>query len=129
MAASDSPTTVWSIQLGCLLFDSERPRAFDFDQKLTQNIAQILISLLNLCLDINIVLFFCTTLFNLEIILCSNNTLICALYFLVKRSIICEMAVHLRSQGYKLFHCSLNSFFPKPILFLLFPIDTGLLAS
>ena len=41
MAPSDSPTTVQQSQLGCLFFDFAPPRAFGFDQKLTQNVAQI----------------------------------------------------------------------------------------
>ena len=43
VAASDSPTTVQQSQLGCLFFDFPPQRAFDFDQKLTQNIVQIII--------------------------------------------------------------------------------------
>ena len=41
VTASDSPNTVqW---LGCLSFDFAPPRAFDFDWKLSQNVAQIII--------------------------------------------------------------------------------------
>ena len=39
MAASDSPTTAQQSQLGCLFFDFVPPRAFNFDQKLRQNVA------------------------------------------------------------------------------------------
>ena len=39
LAASESPTTI--NQLGCLFFDFTLPRAFDFDQKLAQNVAPI----------------------------------------------------------------------------------------
>ena len=43
MAVSDSPTTVQQSQLGCLFFDFAPPRAFDFDQKLSRNVAQIIL--------------------------------------------------------------------------------------
>ena len=36
--ASGSPTTVQQIQVGCLFFDFAPPRAFDFDQKFTQEL-------------------------------------------------------------------------------------------
>ena len=42
MAASDSPTTV-TVKSACLLFDFAPPRAFDFDQKPSRNIAQIIL--------------------------------------------------------------------------------------
>ena len=45
MVASGSPTTVllyYYSPLGCLLFDFLPPHAFEFDQKLTQNVAQII---------------------------------------------------------------------------------------
>ena len=40
-SASESPTTVEESQRGCLFFDFTPPRPFDFDQKFTQNVAQI----------------------------------------------------------------------------------------
>ena len=43
MAAFNSPITVQWSQLGCLLFDLTPPRAFDFDQKLTEKVAQIIL--------------------------------------------------------------------------------------
>ena len=43
MAACDSPTIVQQSHLGCLFFDFVPPRAFNFDQKITQNVAQIII--------------------------------------------------------------------------------------
>ena len=42
MAASDSPTTAQQSQLGCLFFDFAPLCAFDFDQKLSRNVAQII---------------------------------------------------------------------------------------
>ena len=42
MAASDSPTTV-TVKSACLLFDFAPPIAFDFDEKLTQSVAQVTI--------------------------------------------------------------------------------------
>ena len=43
VAASDSPTTVQESQLGCPFFDFAPPRTFDSDQKLTRNVAQIIL--------------------------------------------------------------------------------------
>ena len=43
MAASYSPATVQQSQSGCLFFDIAPPRAFSFDQKLIQNVAQIIL--------------------------------------------------------------------------------------
>ena len=43
MAASDSPTTVQLSQLGCLFIDSALPDASDVDQKLKQNVAQVIL--------------------------------------------------------------------------------------
>ena len=43
VAAFDSPTTIQQSQLGCPFFDFAPPRAFDFDQKRTQNVAQIIL--------------------------------------------------------------------------------------
>ena len=42
VTASGSPTTAEG-QLGCLFFDFALPRAFGFDQKITQNVAQIIL--------------------------------------------------------------------------------------
>ena len=42
VAASESPTIAQQSQLGCLFYDFTPPSAFDFDQKLTQNVAQII---------------------------------------------------------------------------------------
>ena len=42
MAASSGPTMVQESQLGCLLFDFTPPCAFNFDQKVSWNIAQII---------------------------------------------------------------------------------------
>ena len=42
MAAFDGPTPVHSSQLGCLFLDFAPPRAFDFDQKLSRNVSQII---------------------------------------------------------------------------------------
>ena len=44
MVASDTSTTVQQSQLGiCFRFDFVPPRAFDFDQENTGNVAQIII--------------------------------------------------------------------------------------
>ena len=43
MTASDSPTTVQWSQLGYFLFDFAPSPAFELDQKLTQNVAQIIL--------------------------------------------------------------------------------------
>ena len=43
MAVSDSPITVQWSQLGCLFFDFAPPRAFDFEQELSENVAQIIL--------------------------------------------------------------------------------------
>ena len=43
VAASDSPTTAQESQLGCLFFEFTPPRAFNFDQKLSQKAAQIIL--------------------------------------------------------------------------------------
>ena len=43
VAVSDSPPTVQQSQLGCLFFDFAPPRAFDFDLKLSRNVAQIIL--------------------------------------------------------------------------------------
>ena len=43
MAASYSSTTVQQSQLRCLFFAFAPPRVFDFDQKLTRNVAQIIL--------------------------------------------------------------------------------------
>ena len=43
MAASDSPTTVQLSRLRCLFIDSALPDAFDLDQKLKQNVAQVIL--------------------------------------------------------------------------------------
>ena len=46
VTASDSPTTVQESQPGCLLFDFAPPRAVDFDQKLSRNVAQIIFTIM-----------------------------------------------------------------------------------
>ena len=43
MAVSDSFTTVQESQLRCLFFDFAPPRAFHFDQKLSRNVAQVIL--------------------------------------------------------------------------------------
>ena len=43
MAASDSPSTVQWSQLGCLFFDFAPTRVFDFDQKFSRNVAQVIL--------------------------------------------------------------------------------------
>ena len=43
VAAFDNLSPVQQSQLGCLLFDFTHPLAFDFYQRLPQNLAQIII--------------------------------------------------------------------------------------
>ena len=91
----------------------------------------LFVSFWNLCWDFNIVLLFSTPFLKYwKFISCLITHFLCAFSLLTNTSIICDIAMHLRPQGYKSFSIFLpNSCFISPITFLFLLIGSGQIHS